>query len=71
MGSPDSHRDGTEFVVCIITGSEAVSGHRALLYGSLHLIKKKKIGRGQGEAFKTLIVLPWGLFCPGDCSFCQ
>lgn len=48
MGSPDSHRDGTELVVCIITGSEAVSGHRALLYGSLHLIKKKNNREGAG-----------------------
>lgn len=41
VGSPDSHREVTEFVACVIVGSEAVSGHKALLYGSLHLIKKK------------------------------
>lgn len=61
VGSPVSHREVTKFVACVTTGSEAVSGHRALLYGPLNVIKKREKIDGQGEDFKTPIVLPQGL----------
>lgn len=55
VGSPVSHREVTEFVACITLGSEAVSGHQALLYSPLNVIKKKK-KKSNGEMGRVKIL---------------